>query len=130
MSAIILFDGECHFCDKSVQFIIQRDPRSRFQFASLQSDKGRELLLQYNIPDDTDSLVLIQDGKAHLESTAALSISRQLKGMWKLAYILILIPRPLRNGFYRWFAANRYKWFGRKEDTCPIPTPDVRKRFL
>ncbi|MYL29092.1 DUF393 domain-containing protein [Halobacillus halophilus] len=130
MSAIILFDGECHFCDKSVQFIIQRDPRSRFQFASLQSDKGRELLLQYNIPDDTDSLVLIQDGKAHLESTAALSISRHLKGMWKLAYILILIPRPLRNGFYRWFAANRYKWFGRKEDTCPIPTPDVRKRFL
>ncbi|MBN8236806.1 thiol-disulfide oxidoreductase DCC family protein [Halobacillus kuroshimensis] len=130
MSAIILFDGDCHFCDKSVQFIIQRDPRSRFQFASLQSDKGRELLLQYNIPDDTDSLVLIQNGKARLESTAALTISRQLKGFWKLTYFLILIPRPLRNAFYRWFASNRYKWFGKKDDTCPIPSPDVRKRFL
>ncbi|WP_281658301.1 thiol-disulfide oxidoreductase DCC family protein [Halobacillus sp. Cin3] len=130
MSAIILFDGDCHFCDKSVQFIIQRDPRSRFQFASLQGDKGRELLLQYNIPDDTDSLVLIQNGKARLESTAALTISRQLKGFWKLTYFLILIPRPLRNAFYRWFASNRYKWFGKKDVTCPIPSPDVRKRFL
>lgn len=130
MSAIILFDGDCHFCDKSVQFIIQRDPRSRFQFASLQSDKGRELLLQYNIPHDTDSLVLIQNGKACLESTAALTISRQLKGFWQLAYLLILIPAPLRNAFYRWFASNRYKWFGKKDDSCPIPTPDVLKRFL
>lgn len=129
MNNIILFDGECHFCDASVQFIIKRDPKAIFSFASLQSATGKQLLAAYKLSENLDSMVLIADGKAHLKSSAALRIAKELSGIWKLAYAFIMMPRPVRDLFYDVVARNRYKWF-RKKESCAIPSPEVRKRFL
>ncbi|MBT2681203.1 thiol-disulfide oxidoreductase DCC family protein [Bacillus sp. ISL-35] len=129
MNPVILFDGVCNFCDASVQFILERDDKEMFRFASLQSDAGQELLKEYTVPDDVDSMILIEDGKVYYKSAAALRISRHLKGPWKLLYGLIIVPAPLRNIVYDLIAKNRFKWFGQK-DSCMLPPPNVRRRFL
>ena len=129
MDRIILFDGECNFCNQSVQFIIKRDPKGVYKFASQQSDVGKALLKKHNISDDVDSLILIEDRYAYLQSTAALRISRRLTGIWKLTYIFVVIPKTVRNLFYNIIAKNRHKWF-RGNNQCEIPSPDIRERFL
>ncbi|CAM3715471.1 thiol-disulfide oxidoreductase DCC family protein [Mesobacillus thioparans] len=129
MQPVILFDGVCNFCDASVQFILERDRNETFLFASLQSDAGQKLLKEHDVSDDVDSMVLIEDGKVYYKSAAALRISRHLDGAWKLLYILILVPAPLRNMVYDLIAKNRFKWFGQK-DSCMLPPPNVRRRFL
>ncbi|MEN1969547.1 thiol-disulfide oxidoreductase DCC family protein [Lentibacillus sp. N15] len=129
MERIILFDGACNFCDKSVQFILKRDPNGRFKFASLQSDIGKDLLRKYDAPSDIDSMVLIEGNKCYFKSSAALRICKNLKGLWKLLYFLLAVPKPLRDVFYKIIAKNRYKWFGKKE-SCMLPSPEERKRFL
>lgn len=126
---IILFDGECHFCDRSVQFILKRDRHGYFKFASLQSELGQKLLKKHQIPTDTDSFVLVTSKQAYVKSTAALKVVRHLTGLWKILYVFILVPRPLRNFVYDVIAKNRYRWFGRKE-SCDLPTPEMRRRFL
>jgi predicted DCC family thiol-disulfide oxidoreductase YuxK len=130
LKRIVLFDGDCNFCDSSVQFIIKRDPSAHFLFTSLQSEKGMELTKQFGIPENVDSLVLIENDKAYVRSTAALHIAKKLDGLWHLSFIFILVPRIIRDGFYDYFANNRYKWFGKKEDACMLPPPEMRKRFI
>ncbi len=129
MNRIILFDGECHFCNQSVQFIIKRDPHAFYKFASLQSDIGRQFCRDYAIPHDVDSLVLIEDNQYFIKSTAALRISKSLTGIWKIGTFFLLIPAPIRDMAYSFIAKNRYKWFGKK-NACEIPSPEIRKRFL
>ncbi|WP_068676725.1 thiol-disulfide oxidoreductase DCC family protein [Oceanobacillus sp. Castelsardo] len=129
MKRIILFDGECNFCDYSVQFIIKRDPKGHFQFASLQSDIGKELLKKYNAPQAMDSFVLIEGNHCYFKSSAALRVCKHLKGAWKLLYFLLVVPSPLRDIFYELVAKNRYKWFGKKE-RCILPSVEERERFL
>lgn len=129
MERIILFDGECNFCNQSVQFIIERDPKGEFKFASQQSDTGSALLKKRNIRNDVESIVLIEGNSAYIQSTAALRISKRLSGLWKLAYTLVVIPKPLRDSLYNVIAKNRHKWFG-VNDHCLLPSPDIRKRFL
>ncbi|WP_437176700.1 thiol-disulfide oxidoreductase DCC family protein [Rossellomorea aquimaris] len=127
--AIILFDGICNFCNSSVQFIINRDPKGFFQFASLQSEIGQELLKKHNIPQTTDSFVLIDDPKAYIESTAALKVCSRLTWPWKLFVVCMIIPKPLRDRVYRWIAGNRYRWFG-KQESCMLPSQNMRDRFI
>jgi predicted DCC family thiol-disulfide oxidoreductase YuxK len=129
MHPVILFDGVCNFCDASVQFILNRDPNETFHFASLQSEAGQELLEKYHVRDDVDSMILIENDKVYYKSGAALRISRHLRGAWKLLYVFMIVPAPIRNIVYDLIARNRYKWFGRKE-SCMLPPPNVRKRFL
>ncbi|WP_102262443.1 thiol-disulfide oxidoreductase DCC family protein [Mesobacillus jeotgali] len=129
MHPVILFDGVCNFCDASVQFILNRDPNETFHFASLQSEAGQELLKKYQVRDDVDSMILIENDKVYYKSAAALRISRHLRGAWKLLYLFMIVPAPIRNVVYDLIARNRYKWFGQKE-SCMLPPPDVRKRFL
>lgn len=129
MEKIILFDGTCNFCDYSVQFIIKRDPKKHFKFASLQSEVGKELLKAYNVSTDIDSMVFIENERSYTKSTAALHICKYLKGAWKILYILLLVPRLLRDFVYDYIAKNRYKWFGTTEN-CMLPTPEDRNRFL
>lgn len=129
MNPIVLFDGECNFCDASVQFIIKNDPKGKFHFASLQSDIGQKLLEEHNVPSDIDSMILVEGDKIYYKSAAALRICRHLKGFWKLAYVFIVVPAPIRNFVYDFIARNRYKWFGKKE-SCMLPPPNVRARFL
>ncbi|KMY50297.1 thiol-disulfide oxidoreductase DCC family protein [Peribacillus loiseleuriae] len=129
MKGIVLFDGECNFCDKSVQFIIKRDPKGYYNFASIQSTLGQDLLKKYNLDSNMDSFVLIEHNKAYEKSAAALRITKNLRWCWKFLYPLILVPVPFRNWIYGVIAKNRYKWFGKK-DQCVIPSPEIRKRFL
>lgn len=129
MERIILFDGECNFCDQSVQFIIKRDPKGHFKFASLQSYLGKELLNKHNAPEDIDSFVLIENNNCYFKSSAALRVCKNLEGAWKIPYVLLVIPKPIRDFFYGLIAKNRYTWFGKKE-SCMLPSPEERKRFL
>lgn len=130
MSAVILFDGVCNFCNGAVNFIIERDKAGYFKFAPLQSEIGEKLLAENGVDKiETDSVVLIEDGKVYTHSTAALRIARQLDGAWKLTYGFVVVPRFVRNFFYKLFAKYRYKMFG-KQDACMLPTPEIRQRFL
>ncbi len=129
-SAIVLFDGVCNLCNSTVQFVLRRDRRQRFLFAPLQSEKGRDLLQRHGLsPDFLDSFVLVEQGRVFTSSSAALRIARGLPGLWPLLYAFIAVPRFLRDAVYRWIARNRYRWFGRR-DSCRIPTPEERSRFL
>ena len=127
---VVLFDGFCNLCSRAVNFVIDRDPEHVFRFASLQSNVGESLLTRFEInPNETDSLVLVEKGKAYVCSTAALRIARRLGKLWPVVYSLIVVPRPLRDAAYMAIARRRYKWFGKRE-TCRLPTPEERARFL
>ena len=112
-----------------MQFIIKRDPDGFFQFAALQSEIGEELKKKHQIPDQLDSIIVIENNTVYDSSDAAFSISKHLNGLWKCFYMLKLIPKSLRNCVYKIIAKNRYNWFGKK-DCCMIPSPDIRNRFL
>jgi predicted DCC family thiol-disulfide oxidoreductase YuxK len=130
MSAVILFDGVCNFCDGAVNFIIARDTDAYFKFAPLQSEIGEKLLAENGIDKTvTDSVVLIEDGKVYTYSTAALRVARKLSGAWSWMYAFIVVPKFIRDFFYKLFAKYRYKMFGKK-DECMLPTPEIRSRFL
>lgn len=128
--SIILFDGICNLCNSSVQFVLKHDHKNQFMFASLQSTEGQNLLKQFQLPQqDFNSFILIENEKVYLKSTAALMVARQLKGAVKLLYGFIIVPPFIRNAVYNFIAKNRYKWFGKKE-SCMIPTPELKARFL
>ncbi len=129
MNPIVLFDGECQFCDSSVQFIIKHDAKELFYFASLKSEVGKELLVKYAVSSEIDSIVLIENNKAYVKSIAVLRIGRQLRGVLKCLYIFKFVPTSVRDFAYDLIAKNRYKWFGKK-DSCKLPPPSIRKRFL
>lgn len=129
MNNVILFDGECNFCDVSVQFIIKRDKNAIYKFAAIQSEVGQELLAKYCVPKGIDSLILLTEDKYYIKSSAALRICKNLNGVWKLFSLLLFVPTPIRDYFYGVVAKNRYKWFGKK-DSCILPSNEVRKRFL
>ena len=127
---IVLFDGVCGLCEKSVNFIIAHDPDSTFRFAPLQSEIGRQLLLQHQLDADAlQTVVLIESGRVYTRSTAALRIVRRLCRPLSLLSVLIAIPPPLRDAVYDWIARNRYRWSG-KNQTCQLPTPATVQRFI
>ena len=129
MTGIILFDGQCIFCDHSVQFILKRDVDEVFQFASLQSDIGQQLLKQYNVDSSIDSIVVIYMNKLYTQSDAAIVIAQQFKGLWKLLTVVKFIPKWLRDKVYVVIAKNRYRLFG-EMNTCRIPTEEQKRRFI
>lgn len=129
MGPIVLFDGVCNFCNGAVNFIIQHDPEKKFHFAALQSEIGKELRAKFSIPEDVDSIILIEGDKMYLHSTAGLRLAKHLGGIWALGYAAIIVPAFIRDWCYRLFAKYRYRLFGRQE-ACMLPTPDVRDRFL
>lgn len=129
-NAIILFDGVCNLCNGAMQFVIKRDKKSYFNFASLQSVEAQKLLEKYTLPlSDFNSFILIENDKAYIKSTGALMVLKKLNGLWPLLYGFIIIPKFIRDKIYEWIACNRYKWFGKKNE-CMIPTPQLKTRFL
>lgn len=127
---LILFDGVCNLCSASVNFVIDRDPAAHFRFAPLQSPLGREMLRRHDLsPAYTNSVVLIEGGRAMTLSTASLHIARRLRRPWPLLFLLTTIPAGVRDAVYGFIAANRYKWFG-KSDACRMPTPERQARFV
>lgn len=130
MNDVILFDGVCNLCNFFVQFVIKRDRRNVFKFASLQSDFGKKILNESGLADaNSDSVILYSEGKTYTESKAALKILKKLSGGWKLIYVFIILPKSIRDAVYRFIARNRYKWFGKK-DSCMLPTPELKNKFI
>ncbi len=124
---IVLFDGHCNLCNGAVQWIIKRDRRDRFRFASLQSGFAAAALS--DLPNLPDSVVLMHKATIRTRSAAAIGIARGLGFPWSLAGAFWIIPAPIRDWLYTWVARNRYRWFG-KQDACMVPTKQLRERFL
>ena len=129
-SAVVLFDGVCTLCNRTVDFIVRHDRARRFRYGSLQSSAGRTLLEQFNLPADSlESIVLIDERRVYTKSEAALRVARELDGPWRFLTVLRVVPLGVRNCVYDWVARHRYEWFGKK-DTCRIPTDAEKQLFL
>jgi len=129
-AGVVLFDGVCNLCNGYVRFVVRRDPRRRFRFASLQSTFGASALLRHGLPADyLGSILLLEDGVLFAKSDAVLRIVRRLRWPWPAIGILVVVPRALRDLVYDWVARNRYRWFGKRE-SCMLPSADDAARFL
>lgn len=128
--SVLIFDDYCVICNGFVNFLIKRDRKDRFRFTSTGSPYGKKIMEKFQLDSDQiDSVILLQNNQVHVFSTATLKALASLGGIWKGASILRLIPRFLRDPVYRFFAARRYKTFG-KYDKCPIPAPEWRHKFI
>ena len=128
--SIVLYDGVCNFCNSSVNFIISHEKQSELMFASLQSAFGQNLLRQHDEQtDDFESIIFINDAGISKKSEAAFKIARFLKPPWAWLAAFKVLPNFITDFFYDVIAKNRYAIFG-KMDTCTIPTPALRSRFL
>jgi predicted DCC family thiol-disulfide oxidoreductase YuxK len=132
-AVVILFDNDCMLCDGLVKWLVRHDHHARLKFAALQSATGTALLVEYGLPVGfTDSMVVLHNGRAWLQSEGVLQILTALGGWWRvLAVAGRLVPKPLREALYRWIARNRYRWFGHRDGVaCALPTPAERAAFL
>ena len=126
---VLLFDGVCNLCNGFVRFTVKFDAEGTFRFAPLQSPVGQELLDRHGMDtEEFDSVVLVEADGVSTHSTAALKVLRELDGPWPLLYPLVYLPKVLRDGVYDLVAKYRYRVFG-KQDSCPMPEPEVRERF-
>jgi len=127
---IVLFDGVCNLCNGFVQFLIPRDSEGRLRYASLQSEFGQQIRDHAGLStDDLESVILVDDGLVYTKSDAVIRIGEQLGGIFRVASLGQLVPRRLRDWLYDFVAANRYDWFGQKEQ-CMLPDDDVSDRFI
>ncbi|MFV0305185.1 MAG: thiol-disulfide oxidoreductase DCC family protein [Moheibacter sp.] len=127
---IILFDGVCNLCNATVQRIIENDNRNMFKFSSLQSEFGQQFLKTNKLPQsEFDSIILLDNTKYYTKSDAALHIGKELKGIYKISKLVLILPKFIRDFAYDIIAKNRYKWFGKKE-SCWLPTPELQEKFL
>ena len=127
---IVIFDGVCNFCNDAVNFIIKRDPSGIFVFAPMQSDIARELMNKHKIYNEgVDTFLLIKNGQCFVFSSAAIEIANELTGFWYIFGLFKYVPSVIRDFFYKMFARNRYKLFG-KRDSCMLPTEETRSRFI
>lgn len=130
LKKVILFDGVCNLCNGAVLFIIKRDKKVKFSFASLQSTFGQNQLKKYGLSsEELSTIVLLKEGRIFTKSSAALEIAKELDGLWPAFYFFKIVPKFIRNFFYDFIAQNRYRWFG-KQEACMIPTPELKARFL
>lgn len=126
---LIFFDGDCNLCQYAVQFVIQRDKKGRFSYASLQSEIANELLSDSGpLLLNLSTFILWEEGNIFYRSTAALRVAKGLPALWPLLYAFIIVPIFIRDGMYNWIAANRYKWWG-KSASCWVPKPEWKNRF-
>lgn len=131
-TTVILFDGACNLCSRSVRFVIARDPHAHFRFAAIQGEAARRICAERDIPASTNepnSIIVIAQDRVLERSDAVLAIAARLSFPWSLLRVLRAIPRPLREWLYRLIAMNRVRWFGRSA-SCMMPTPELRERFL
>lgn len=128
--AVVIFDGECVFCNRWVDFLLCADRRDVFRFVARQTESGAEFLQQAGLPEGgVGSIILAERGAVLQRSAAVLRILRLLGFPFSLATIFQIIPTAPRDRVYEWFAKNRLKWFGRLQ-ACRLPSPTERHRFL
>ncbi len=126
---IIFFDGVCNLCNSFVRMMIKIDAKDRLAFASLQGETAKEKLT------DTDSkglssVVLYRNGQMFKESRAVIEALSIVGGPWKIFMLFKFVPPFIRDSLYRFVARNRYRWFGKKDEVCPLPTKKQREKVL
>ncbi len=127
---IILFDGVCNLCNGTVQFLLKRDKKEKFLFASLQSDAAKNILLQYNVKKiSLDSILLLEDGQVYQKSSAVIKICKYLNWPWTALTVAKYLPLSFRDNAYDLIANHRYKCFGKK-DSCMMMIPEYKNRFI
>lgn len=129
---IIFFDGICIFCDSFINFVVKRDKKKIFKLCYLQSNKASQLASKYDFSTEhknLSSIIFLKNGKVFRKSSAIIEILKEFKGLWKLASLLLIIPKKFRDFFYDYFGKNRYRWFGKK-NSCKNFSEEIRKRFL
>ena len=127
--AIILFDGTCAFCERSVRFIALRDD-GYFRFGASQNPEGQALLASFGTSREAArSLILIEDDQLFLRSTAVLRVAARLRAPWHHAAMFLAVPRPIRDAVYRLVAAIRHRIAG-ESNACEIPPPEIRARLI
>ncbi|TGL45122.1 thiol-disulfide oxidoreductase DCC family protein [Leptospira perdikensis] len=128
-SKIVFFDGVCHLCMGSVQFLLKQNKKENLNFSAIGSQTFHTLLPKDSYSHLPDSILYWKEGLLYMESDAVLQLVRELKFPWNLFYGFSIFPRFLRNPIYRFIAKHRYQWFG-KAEVCMIPSPNIKKRFL
>ena len=131
---VLLYDGVCGVCNRAVQTVLRLDPNGRLRFAALDSDFARAVIERHPAIHDVDSVVFVDEPggpgeRVSVRSAAALRVTNYLGGPWKLLEAARIIPAPVRDWLYDRFADIRYRVFG-KYDSCPLPSPEVRARFV
>ena len=127
---IVFYDGVCSFCNGLVVFLLKHERRNNMSFCSLQSEFAESFLKDFNVQVNLDTIYYYSNGKVYKRSEAIKKITRNLKPPYLIvSYFLAITPKLIRESFYKFFAKNRYKWFGKK-DECQIPSPEDRLRFL
>lgn len=128
---VIVFDGVCLLCSRWIRFLLKHDRAERYHFASMQSERGRCLLLAHGLdPDSPLSFLLVEAGRDYTDTRAIVQVLRGLgQRRWRwLGHTLQLIPRAIRDPAYRFVARHRYRIFGQSR-SCFMPTPEQRARF-
>ena len=131
---VLLYDGICGFCNGAVQTVLRLDPHGDLRFAPLDSDFGRGVIERHPHLADVDSVVFVErpdepDERVTTKSEAALRVADYLGGPWRAARVVRIVPAAVRDRLYDGLASVRYRIFG-THDTCPIPAPEVRARFV
>ena len=132
---IVLYDGVCGLCNRLVQFLLKRDKHDQLRYAALQSDFAVKVLKRHGLdPKDLDTVHVIlnyeePNERVFARSDAILEVVNRLGGIWKIAMLGKLVPRPIRDWLYKLVAQNRYRMFG-KFETCMLPEPRHRAKFL
>ena len=132
MPPVLIFDGVCNVCNAAVNFALDHERGPVLHFAALQSPEGLALLQAHGGRVEaiaSATVVVIDDGQRYERSAAVLRAARYLRWPWRALAAFWIVPRPLRDALYTYFAAHRYKWFGQSE-ACRVPTPELRARFL
>jgi predicted DCC family thiol-disulfide oxidoreductase YuxK len=130
MPGVVLFDGTCAFCERSVVFIAKRDPAAYFRFGASQSPEGAALLAEHGVVrSSARSMILIEDDRVYLRSTASLRIAARLRFPWSLLRWLLVVPVPVRDSVYRLVAAVRHRIAG-PSNACQVPPPEIRARLI
>ena len=129
MKYIVFYDGVCGLCNRSVRLLIKLDRKRVLRYASIQSDFAKTRLKDKNLDISSGTIIFLADYDLYIKSNAILRILMSLKGIYRLAVILYIIPRPVRDAIYDWISRNRYRWFG-KHETCPMPQPGDSELFI
>ncbi|MCZ6727265.1 MAG: DCC1-like thiol-disulfide oxidoreductase family protein [Acidobacteria bacterium] len=133
-SRLVLFDGICGLCARTVRFVLRHDREGRFVYAPLQGEVAAAVLARHSLASDLETMIYVADFDSPTErvfskSDAILAILDELGGLWSVVAMMRILPRAIRDTVYSLVARYRYAWFGRFE-TCQLPAPEQRDRFL
>ena len=126
---VMFYDGVCGLCNAAVQALIKMDRGSRIRYAPLQGETARRVLKVEEGETEFASMVLVDSSGVHHRSAAAIRAAVHTGGAYRGLVVLLVVPAFVRDWVYCLVAKNRYRWFG-KHDSCPIPSPQLRARFL